>query len=185
MCCQDGAKTDHCCSDMEMMINEERSVVYVPKFREYGFPILDGGSSFLIMKYCPWCGGKLPTSLKSEYFRILKELGIEYPCRESELPEEMRSDKWWREGGIGNDEKFLPNDAGKDLTFVEALRNGDANYGDIDDYINAWHEGDSTLALHEFLGMTWREYRVWAEEDAAGLKRLFRKGDKKAGHDNE
>ena len=185
MCCQSGAKTEHCCSDMEMMINEERSVVYVPKFREYGFPILDGGSSFLIMKYCPWCGRTLPTSLRSEYFRILKESGIEYPCRESELPEEMRSDKWWRERGIGNDEKRLPNDTVGGLAFVEALRNGSADYEDIDDYIAAWHESDSELELHEFLGMTWREYCVWAEEDTAGLKRLFKKGEKTAGSDNE
>ena len=92
----------------------------------------------------------------------------------------MRSDKWWRERGIGNDEKFLPNDAVGGLSFVEALRNGDADYEDIDDYINAWHEGDSTLPLHEFLGMTWSEYCIWAKEDAAGLKRLFKKGDKKA-----
>ena len=185
MCCNGEAKTEHCCSDMEMMINEERSVVYVPKFREYGFPILDGGSSFLIMKYCPWCGRKLPTSLRSEYFGILKESGLEYPCRESELPEEMRSDKWWRERGIGNDEKRLPNDTVGGLTFVEALKQGLADYEDIDDYINAWHEGDSTLPLHEFLGMTWREYCVWAEDGAAGLKRLFKKGEKKAGSDNE
>lgn len=176
MCCKGEAKTEHCCSDMEMMINEECSVVYVPKFREYGFPILDGGSSFLIMKYCPWCGGKLPTSLRSEYFRILKELGIEYPCRESELPEGMRSDTWWRKRGVGNDEKFLPNDMGKGLSFVEALRNGDADYEDIHDYIAAWHDGDSKLSLLEYLGMTWPQYCVWIQEGDEGLERLFRQG---------
>ena len=74
---------------------------------------------------------------------------------------------------------------GETATFVEALRSGDADYDDIDDYIDAWHEGDSPLPLHEFLGMTWHEFRVWAEEDTAGLKRLFKKGEKKAGSDNE
>ena len=33
--------------------------------------------------------------------------------------------------------------------------------GDIDDWIERWHEGDSDLQLHQFLGMTWEEYGNW------------------------
>lgn len=33
--------------------------------------------------------------------------------------------------------------------------------GDIDDWIERWHEGDSNLQLHQFLGMTWEEYGNW------------------------
>ena len=64
-------------------------------------------------------------------------------------------------------------------SFVEALRDGDADYEDVDDYIHAWHESDSALTLHEYLGMTWREFCVFAKEHTAGLKRLFRRGCKK------
>ena len=30
--------------------------------------------------------------------------------------------------------------------------------GDIDDWVERWHAGDSKLQLHQFLGMTWEEY---------------------------
>jgi hypothetical protein len=43
----------------EQYIEEENSIVFVPKTKEFGVPIRDGGSSFLVMKYCPWCGKEL------------------------------------------------------------------------------------------------------------------------------
>lgn len=49
----------HCCEDMTYMVEEENSIVFVPRTKEYGVPIRDGGSSFLVMKYCPWCGKEL------------------------------------------------------------------------------------------------------------------------------
>ena len=33
----------------------------------------------------------------------------------------------------------------------------------IDDLIDEWHEGDSELPLHEFLGWTEEEYKAWVE----------------------
>lgn len=30
--------------------------------------------------------------------------------------------------------------------------------GDIDDWVERWHSGNSELQLHQFLGMTWEEY---------------------------
>ena len=93
----------HCCADMQMMIDEEKSIVFIPEFREYGVPIRDGGSSFLQMEYCPWCGKKLPGSLREEFFRILERSGITYPCPKDKLPEAMRSEQWWLE-----DEKYGP-----------------------------------------------------------------------------
>lgn len=36
---------------------------------------------------------------------------------------------------------------------------------EIDGAIDRWHEGEGEgLGLHEFLGMTWGEYRLWAED---------------------
>ena len=93
----------HCCDRMQTMIDEEKSIVFIPEFREYGVPIRDGGSSFLEMEYCPWCGKKLPGSLREEYFDILEKSGISYPCPQDRLPEAMRSEKWWQ----GN-EKYDP-----------------------------------------------------------------------------
>lgn len=50
----------HCCEKMRMMVEEENSIVYIPKSREYGVPIADGGTSFLLIGFCPWCGRELP-----------------------------------------------------------------------------------------------------------------------------
>ena len=93
---------EHCCSDMREMIEEENSIVFISEFREYGVPICDGGSSFLEMQFCPWCGKKLPGSLREEYFSILDKMGINYPCPPEELPENMRSEKWWQENMADN-----------------------------------------------------------------------------------
>lgn len=45
--------------------------------------------------------------------------------------------------------------------FIEKCIDGDALYDEIDDYIAEWHEGTSDLPLHEYLGMTRDEYKLW------------------------
>ncbi|MBP6740189.1 MAG: hypothetical protein KA146_09360 [Leptospiraceae bacterium] len=35
---------------------------------------------------------------------------------------------------------------------------------DIDDFIDKWHESESSLTLHEYLGMTHDEYKLWLEK---------------------
>jgi hypothetical protein len=37
-------------------------VSYSQQFDEYGVIVHDGGSSSIVIKYCPWCGTKLPES---------------------------------------------------------------------------------------------------------------------------
>ena len=98
----------HCCDHMQMMIDEEKSIVFLPEFREYGVPIRDGGSSFLEIEYCPWCGCRLPGSLREEYFDLLEKSGITYPCPKDQLPEAMRSEKWWQDDG-----KYNPPESGR------------------------------------------------------------------------
>jgi hypothetical protein len=43
-------------------------VVYSRKYTEYGIIIHDGGTSYILIKYCPWCGAKLPESTRDAYF---------------------------------------------------------------------------------------------------------------------
>lgn len=40
----------------------------------------------------------------------------------------------------------------------------------IADRIDAWHNSDSDLPLHDYLGMTWEEYQQWVNpgEDKFG-----------------
>lgn len=47
-------------------------------------------------------------------------------------------------------------------TFIDLCISGDAFDDEIDDFIEKWHEGEGeSLELHEFLGMTESEYRLW------------------------
>jgi len=77
-------------------------VVYVSEYREYGLPIRDGknssASSYMVIYYCPWCGSELPTSLRDEWFHIMRsEYGLENPYDDKrKIPKEFKSDLWWK-----------------------------------------------------------------------------------------
>ena len=84
----------HCCDEMvEAMADQESGVVYVPKFREYGLRISDGGSSYRLIRICPWCGAKLPSSLRSDWFDALERMSID-ASDEKAIPEEYQDDTW-------------------------------------------------------------------------------------------
>ncbi|WP_426506386.1 DUF6980 family protein [Dactylosporangium sp. McL0621] len=68
-------------------------VVYTPKFDEYGLPVRDGGTSMVVIGYCPWCGARLPQSRRDAWFDAVEGLGLD-PW-EDELPQEYRTDAWW------------------------------------------------------------------------------------------
>lgn len=70
-------------------------IVYSAKFDEYGIPVKDGGSSYIEIHYCPWCGKKLPESKRDEWFDELEKRGYHDPFN-SEIPEEFQSDKWYK-----------------------------------------------------------------------------------------
>jgi hypothetical protein len=78
------------------------------------------GSQFrLAITHCPWCGTKLPPSLRKEYRQLLRQdYGLEVelyttrldqcnnPKTDAELretlevPEEFKSDDWWKSRGL-------------------------------------------------------------------------------------
>ena len=72
---------------------EDKVFIYIPKFREYGIRVLNGGSSFLLIRFCPWCGKHLPESLRNEWFEKLEKLNLE--PNSSKIPQELLSDAWW------------------------------------------------------------------------------------------
>jgi hypothetical protein len=37
-------------------------VIYNKKYKEYGIIVHDGGTSSVLILYCPWCGTELPES---------------------------------------------------------------------------------------------------------------------------
>lgn len=61
----------HCCKDMEREVERvcdehpdrfecsDCVVGYRPTLREYGLIVHDGGSSMVVIRFCPWCGTRL------------------------------------------------------------------------------------------------------------------------------
>lgn len=60
-----------------------------------------------------------------------------------------------------------PERAASPVTFVDDVLSGRARASDVYDYVDAWHDGDSNLELHTYLGLTWNEYRTWVEKPTA------------------
>ena len=56
-----------------------------------------------------------------------------------------------------------------EMSFIDACAAGLASIDDAEDYIGFWHDGGhrSGLELHEFLGMSEREYALWLESGGA------------------
>ncbi len=85
----------YCCKEMQNSVfDEDIPIIYIPKFREYGIKILDGGTSLQLIKYCPWCGAKLPISLRDKWFDEIYKLNLE--PESPEIPEKYLTDEWWK-----------------------------------------------------------------------------------------
>jgi len=67
----------HCCEDMRRETEKvcephpdrfacpDCLIHYSPRWQEYGIIVHDGGSSSVCIRFCPWCGASLPTSLRT------------------------------------------------------------------------------------------------------------------------
>jgi hypothetical protein len=92
----------HCCEGMRAQLDHAEDpwddpdavVVYTAEFDEYGLPVRDGGTSMVVIGFCPWCGGRLPESRRDAWFDEMERLGLD-PWTD-EVPEDFRSDAWWR-----------------------------------------------------------------------------------------
>ena len=93
---------------MLTFINDPRiPIKYIPRLREYYIPLIEFGVETRVKQgicYCPWCGVKLPESVRDQYFDILEtEYGIELnlDMHEQEgFPEEFKTDEWWKKRGL-------------------------------------------------------------------------------------
>ena len=94
----------YCCEQMQTQIvienlefppfsNPDNFIYYNEKFDEYGIIIFDGGQSYIIINYCPWCGKKLPKSKRIQWFEELVKLGYDSPY-DQEIPEEFKTGNW-------------------------------------------------------------------------------------------
>ena len=54
-----------------------------------------------------------------------------------------------------------------DTSFIALALEGSVLSDEIEDFVEAWHNSDSKQELHEFLGMTFEEYSLWASDPNA------------------
>jgi hypothetical protein len=69
----------------------DKLVTFSPQFQEYGLPVHDGGGAVAMIRFCPWCGTRLPESQRERWFDELKRRGLYDPRA---APVDMRSAAW-------------------------------------------------------------------------------------------
>lgn len=88
------APPDACCERLKTAVDDPSiPVVFVPKFREFGILVLDGGSSYIRIEYCPWCRAKLPKSLRAKWLERIRSLGLE--PGDKKIPPEYLDGRWY------------------------------------------------------------------------------------------
>lgn len=80
-------------NDDDVFISSDKPIYYNEIFDEYGLIVHDGGHSYIIIDFCPWCGKKLPQSARENWFLALEKLGYSSPF-EDEIPEQFKSSAW-------------------------------------------------------------------------------------------
>lgn len=104
-----------CCDALQRCIDDEQ-MIYDRITRSVEFYIndkiwtgYDDFSAKKICRYCPFCGTKLPKSLygidengNDPYADALEEaVGKEYcDITKDEIPEEFKTDEWWKKRGL-------------------------------------------------------------------------------------
>jgi hypothetical protein len=84
-----------CCVQMRDAIDDDDNPIdYTPKFREVGVRVLDEGLSHILLAFCPWCGEKLPSSLRNEWFDELERRHIDPHGKD--IPTDFRDERWYK-----------------------------------------------------------------------------------------
>ncbi|MCC7252477.1 hypothetical protein [Hyphomicrobium sp.] len=65
-------------------------MVYNEVLDEFGLPVHDGGASYVLIAFCPWCGTRLPESQRDRWFDEVEAAGY----TDDTLPPEYLSATW-------------------------------------------------------------------------------------------
>lgn len=49
-------------------------------------------------------------------------------------------------------------------SFMTLALNGNVLSDEIEDFVESWHASDANSDIHDFLGMTFEEYSLWASD---------------------
>ena len=98
--------SEHCCEMMTGRVGwrcaqhtdvfdcPDALVVFSTRFQEYGLIVHDGGTACIGIRFCPWCGQRLPESQRDRWFDELEQRCID-PW-EDDVPAEFEDDRWLR-----------------------------------------------------------------------------------------
>jgi len=89
----------HCCAAMTMHLSDgDVAIDYFPRFREYSIRLRDRRRvAVQQIDFCPWCGVRLPDSLRDVWFDTLEAMGLKPELwGGDEIPSEFQDDTWWR-----------------------------------------------------------------------------------------
>lgn len=93
-CAVMASQVTHSCDRCEPGSCPDQLVVYLARFHEYGLPVRDEPrpTSFVTIQWCPWCGTRLPESVRDAWFDELARRGLDIVY--DEIPEDMTTDEW-------------------------------------------------------------------------------------------
>jgi hypothetical protein len=86
-------ETYFCCENMQLHVKETESICYNEAFDEYGILCREDELSVILLRFCPWCGKKLPESKRDAWFDCLEQMGYNDPFSE-EIPSKFRTSEW-------------------------------------------------------------------------------------------
>jgi hypothetical protein len=72
----------------------DQKIIYNAKFDEYQLPL--NKNEGIEIKFCPFCGFKLPESKRDEWFDEMKKLNIDPWTEKHLIPEIYLSDEWYK-----------------------------------------------------------------------------------------
>ncbi|OUR64874.1 hypothetical protein A9Q79_06180 [Methylophaga sp. 42_25_T18] len=82
-----------CCHSMETALSDrEHPLYYSSAYQEFGVQ-LSSKFEYSVLSFCGWCGSKLPTSRRNEWFEQLESMNID-PW-EHDIPIHFLSSAWW------------------------------------------------------------------------------------------
>lgn len=70
-------------------------ISYFARFDEYSIAVRDGSTSAVPIRYCPWCGIRLPESKRNRWFDELTTLGYN-DFHGDDIPPQFWTDEWYK-----------------------------------------------------------------------------------------
>jgi len=166
-CCDTMARQlRHECSDHPVLTDCPDVVVILGPDGEIRMPVRDGGSSFIVAAFCPWCGTQLKSPLNADHQRwhadseVLSQIGRslfgQEPSSTVRIPSDLAKvavEAWERDDGDEQplrgspiEERDRGNAAALALIGLAIAEGGHSSSGYISVELSAWQVGTALAA---------------------------------------